>query len=686
MLHVNGASSGCTSTGRVLAMLFGCRTWRRHDRSRAAPAARIEPRTAASHGRLRLRFERNHGQVDGRVQRWLREGDMMKILRYALWVVLALVVLVAFAVVGLRLWAPHRQKAADRAWAESFESMEALLARYPSTPDSPAALELAALAQALGISMLPPAWPRPDGKTPAPGAEAWREETKRFQPLVSFVAGQGAKTDDETLDAPPKEVAEFLSRRAGEIEAVEARILGPDPIAWAIDIRKGFDAPIPSLAGYRHLESVLLAHALEAARVGADGLAAQRALEASWKLNLTLRERPELISQLTAMALAALHNDVLRRVPEVPVEWAGRLSSHDWRRGLLRSYQADALQFMITARKGWPPLSDGRASPPADLVWKAASGVFLDLSLANYSEKMRRMAAEVRQQDPCSIDVEAFSRRTEEAIPRWNIVARIAMPSFARSWVSAGRAALGDELTRLVVQVKAQARTPEASAPLPATVPSSACAGLTWAVKTLPNGDIQIEADRNPFPDPKLAALLAFRVHRAPARRTGAAAGGRRSGAGQDPEITHVQDRHVAEPGVAPAKSRTAWSVARTRSAAGDRVGFPLRRGALGPIRVRTGCLARGSPAGFGEWGHDLPRVDSCALNGGAAAWPAIRPGSVFQPRLATRPVLREEAQTHYGSPPPWVRGTTTLRSPRKCRRDQPPPPSGALRLSALRT
>jgi len=443
---------------------------------------------------------------------------MKRILRYTLWATAILVVLAAVAVVGLRLWSPYRQRAADRAWAESFEPMETLLARHPAAPDSPAALELAARAQRLGISMLPSPTPGSIGKAPASGEVGWKEEAKRFQPLVSFVGGQGTKAEDATLEAPPQEVGDFLSKNSGEIDAVEARILGPDPITWAIDIRKGADAPYPSLPGHRYLVSVLLARALEAAR-GGEGPAAERALEASWKLHSTLRERPELMSQLVSIAMTDLHNGVLRRVPTEPAEWAERLSRHDWRRAVLRSYQAEALQFTITAREGWTPASGGReASKPAEWAWRLVSRLFLELSLANYSEQMNRMAVEVGLQDPCSLDAAALSRRTEEAIPRWNILARIAMPSFARTWNSVGRAALGDELTRLVVQAKAQVPPAQASE-LPRTVPSSACAGVTWAVRALPSGDIHIEADRNPFQDPKTAPLLAFRVHRRPSRR-----------------------------------------------------------------------------------------------------------------------------------------------------------------------
>jgi hypothetical protein len=432
---------------------------------------------------------------------------MTRLSRYALRAVLAAAVVVVLAVAGVRLWAPQRQQAADRGWAESFESMEALLARYPSAPDSPAAMELADLAQRLGISM-----------HTAPAPETGPEEVRRLQPLVTFVAAQAAKADDDVLEAPPPEVAEFLSGRAAEIDAVEARLLGRDPIAWAIDIRQGAGGPIPSLLGFRYLQSVLLARALVAARRG-DAPAAQRALEASWRLNLAVRERPELICQLIAIAVDDLHDGVLRRVPAVPVEWAERVSSQDWRRALLRSYQAEALLFSITARNGGVTAFRDRATGPVSLISRAGAVLFLEWSIADYSEQMRRMAVELRQQDACAVDTEAVSRRTEDGLSRWNMLGRVAVPGLARSWDSAARAALGDELTRLVVLSRTPARAPASGAVLPAAVPSTVCAGLTWAVKTLPSGDIQIEADRNPFKSPTPTPLLAFRVHRVPARR-----------------------------------------------------------------------------------------------------------------------------------------------------------------------
>ncbi len=101
---------------------------------------------------------------------------------------------------------------------------------------------------------------------------------------------------------------------------------------------------------------------------------------------------------------------------------------------------------------------------------RALGGLWLELSIADYSDQMRRMAVELKRRDPCALDTEGFARQVEAEIPRWNILSKIAMPSLARSWSSVGRALLDDELTGLVVRAKAQLRSATSAAPQPATI------------------------------------------------------------------------------------------------------------------------------------------------------------------------------------------------------------------------
>jgi hypothetical protein len=420
-----------------------------------------------------------------------------------------LALLVGAVGVLLSLWATHKTKAAERGWAESFESMQAFATRYPSTTTNTAALELAVLSASLGISLDTPSIEgTSQERIQAARARVRlaRDEGSRVMPLVAFLGAEAGKADDGKIDIPPAPVAEFLSRHAGEIAAIEAHVLEKDSISWACDIHKGGDSPLPSLGGHRLLAGVFLVHALEAARAGSHS-AAQRALEASWKLNLVLRERPELVTQHLAMVIAGLHNAVLRRMTVPLGEWPERLGSQDWRRSVERSYQAEAFMFGRIGTDGSPSHA---GTGPATLLGR----LWLQPSIADHSDRIRRMAVELKQQDACAVDSESFARRMEAEIPWWNTFSTIAMPSLARGWDNVARAMLDDELTGLVVRAKAEVGGAKTRALPLATSPSSVCAGMSWVSRPQANGDLEIAADRNPFKDPRSAPPLSFRVHR----------------------------------------------------------------------------------------------------------------------------------------------------------------------------
>ncbi len=149
----------------------------------------------------------------------------MTALRLAGKSLIILALLVVAVVVAVSLWTPQKKRAADRGWAESFEPMETLAARYPGTPNSPAAQELATLSARLGISLDSPLREgTPRGRTQAARARLRlaEEETSEFRPLVAFLAAEVGKSDDQTLDAPPPQVADFLSGHRAEVEAIEA--------------------------------------------------------------------------------------------------------------------------------------------------------------------------------------------------------------------------------------------------------------------------------------------------------------------------------------------------------------------------------------------------------------------------------------------------------------------------------
>ena len=364
--------------------------------------------------------------------------------------------------------------------------MDALRARYATAPDSTAALELAELARPLGIPLARTEGSNYDG---SPGLVA----------LNKFVSEWSRKADDGPLEPPAPEVAEFLSRTRADVDAIEALLLTDRPVAWAVNLRDGQAPPAPPLMGLRSLDAVLLCRAIDAARRG-DTSAARRSIEATGRLALTVRDRPELISQLIFMALLGRRNAVMRRLPAEALAGVDR-PARDWKAAMVRAYQAEVLLFSAAARSAPAP-----GERPVYRNWLARY-VLIDLSLADYSTQVYRMAVQLRSADPCRLDPQALSEDSERSLPRWNLLGRIAMPGLSSAWLSAAQIAFDDELTRLVLKAKTRA----SAAALPARVPSDVCSDVNWTIATFAGGDVQIAADRQPFARPVPAA---FRVHR----------------------------------------------------------------------------------------------------------------------------------------------------------------------------
>lgn len=420
---------------------------------------------------------------------------MARFVRFLLWTVLGLIGLVTLAfivILGVRVWASQRQQAADRAWASSFESMDALVARYPAAPNSPAAVKLASLAGRLGLSLLPLDRP-PDGTSGARREEEAPEAAKQFDPIRRFVSDQGTNTGGGVPVVVPAAVTDALSAMKADLDAIEAHLVGPEAIVWGIDLRRGLDGPGFSIWAYRDLATALLARSFEAARAG-DGRAAQRSLDAFSTLFLALSDRPELTSQLIALAMDALRNGVLRQIAAAPGEWTAMPPGRNHTRALLRAIQADTLVFAMTAR------GSSNRSP------------FLELWLADASLRLQRLASALAVQNPCEMDVARFAGRAQADVPWWNPIGGAAMPGLVQVWATTAKTALDDELTRMVVAARARMRNPNAGNRLPASAASTTCAGLTWMVATQPNGDILIEARTNQPFDPAMMRRTSFRL------------------------------------------------------------------------------------------------------------------------------------------------------------------------------
>ncbi len=408
---------------------------------------------------------------------------MRRLLKVVVGLVIALVVIVA----GLMALGSVRAKAARRAWAETLGSTEDFAKRYPDRRANEAARELERLAARLGIRLAAPELGR------ALPAEVEQKAFDAFATgkLAPFLALLSRR--DDRVEEPPPDVAAFRTEHAAEIEAIVAHVLSSEAIQWDRAVR--VDAPLPSLLGLRHLASVLLLEALERSRAG-DEAGALRALEACWKLNTDLRAAPLLISQLIGIALDTMEFGALRRMGSLPKEWQRRVVEHDYRRSLPIALQGEAIAFVEYGRREARGSVQAREGGPSLWGWLFRL-VFFELSLGSYSDTMRQTILRLRDADLCELDPTTFQKEAEASIPRWNIIGKIAIPSFARTWVAAANADLDAELTANVL--RARTVRAETGAWPQEAVASAVCRDTRWSHEVLPDGALRIALDRT-FP------------------------------------------------------------------------------------------------------------------------------------------------------------------------------------------
>jgi hypothetical protein len=391
------------------------------------------------------------------------------------------------ATVALLLAAPYgaaelRIRMERRAWSRDDPEGAAAIARQPTAPANGAARELVERSRPLGLDL-----------------RVLHVADEGLSAIAAAIESEGRRAgDDDERTALPERYREALP-------AIEELLLAQEPPDWPRTVRS-FDPPLPPIVGLRALNALLLARALERDLAG-DAAGADRALRASSRLEIGLRDRTERLSQLAAAGLARARAGVLRRLAHAPEVWSERLGAHDFRRSFASAYQTEArlqMEYVRRRRFEWTGLTGGRPaglpswSLPAD---RLVTTPFVRWCAADTSRRLRAMTSTLRAVEPCRADPVALEQTTMRGVPRWNALARATLAGAAGAWLSVAEVELQEELTRVVIETRS--RRP----PRPDTIASRVCGGLEWtrtpdasrAVTVAPRG-VTLPARRGDFP------------------------------------------------------------------------------------------------------------------------------------------------------------------------------------------
>ena len=415
-----------------------------------------------------------------------------------LWRALALTVLLAAGAAlvwfaGSTAWSAWRERQALGAWSALGVPLPDAAAPLPKKETNAAARALEKVALPLGIDLRTRAEAQAaEPETPPSDKELSKTDWGRARGLLTKWATEQAERPEANVQAPPAEVAAWITGHAAELDTIENALVGGPAPEWAEDQSLLFAAPAPSMAGHMQLHIVLLGRALARA-AGGDTPGAEHALLASWNLAAPERRRVDVPSRSIAWIATHLEMGVLRKLPVGAEPWRARLAGWDAHEAVKRSWANEAWTTWQAAR-GRQEAGDVAGAPQSPLA-RIVGGPGRRLEAAAFLDGWRAMTEAAVKSPVSDGDGASLTDAFRAGMGRWAAAAP-PIPGLGAAWKRADRLALEAELTNKVFDIRAK-RDP--SGAWPASIPgieASKAENVKWTYAVTAEGRASVATNR----------------------------------------------------------------------------------------------------------------------------------------------------------------------------------------------
>jgi hypothetical protein len=429
--------------------------------------------------------------------RWdLRYGVQM-FCKHSLWVLkytsLALIggavaiVLAAWIWSGVRIW--QKEEPVQQAWAKMTGKtpdayFQAMLQQFPKTGMNETARRLEELTTRLGIF------------NPMPN-RLYDGQRKNFVgpfdtlDAPAYVVSQARKPTDD-IDEVPAKLRDYLKNHRANLDALYSLVQRSETPRWETDIALLNRAPVPALYYHRQLQGLIAFDILERTRKG-ETAAAQAALEVSWKINQSVRERPELISQMMALSVLDLQTGALRKMQQVPDTWQKRIGPTEWQESFWRALKFDAMVNSRDMTDVSGPVSGPRGF---DLLINSPFGKPLRRLVGiEILEASHEALSVIRTSNFCGLSPQSAVEQLEGWRSPWSLGTQYGYTNYLRAWSAWMEAMTRVELTAKILQAK-EARNSVTTRDWPnqlTETKSLICPEAKWVHEIAPDGTINLQ-------------------------------------------------------------------------------------------------------------------------------------------------------------------------------------------------
>lgn len=306
-----------------------------------------------------------------------------------------------------------------------------------------------------------------------PALEINREAAAAFQSigpsLLAFLHAQTTKPAGP-LDALPPDLSHYLDTYGDTIGQLQGHLLSAESPLWEMDMLNfHLDSLLPGFVNVLNVQKLLLLTAINAQQQGrtADSIAS---LEASWRLNQAIAQRPDLVSQTLAAIVSAQQAGLLRHFEDVPTYWQTRLSEQNQQRSVMDGVTFEMWLQYLSTRRSWhfpePVGETAKGTGLLDTVWfrKISSAslsslfspeAYFQLIFLDTIFNAQKALVQLAELDICSTPpIVAEQLLIDVQTARWHKGAVLSPMVTAKRWKLAGDRALAIELSQQVLQIK----------------------------------------------------------------------------------------------------------------------------------------------------------------------------------------------------------------------------------------
>jgi len=397
------------------------------------------------------------------------------------------IILAAWIWSGVRIW--QKEKPVQQAWAEMTGKtpdayFHAALQQFPRSGMNETARQLEELTTRLGIL------------NPMPNRLYGGQRKNFVGPFdtldaPTYVVSQSHKPTDDIDEAPAK-LQDYLKNHRADLDVLYSLVRRSDMPRWETDIALLSRAPAPALFYHRQLQGLIALDILEGTRKG-ETAAAQVALEASWKINQSLRERPEFLSQMVALSVLDLQTGALRKMEHVPDIWQKRIGLAAWQESFWRAMELDA---MVNSRDMTDTDAPVRSTSWFDLLVKSPFGrPVRRLVGIEIVEASHEALAAIRTNNFCVLSPHSAVEQLAGSRSTWSLGTQYGYTNYLRAWSALLEAMTRVELTTKILQAK-EARNSVATRDWPEQLKemnSLLCPEAKWVHEITPDGSIKLQ-------------------------------------------------------------------------------------------------------------------------------------------------------------------------------------------------